>query len=251
MAQERGELGHDNGEGERYHDAARESLRGSDHDHLAQGLRKRAGGSQSRRTGRCCTANKHAARTRSRASRSRDHDDLGDEIQLVVIQPPSSMPAPMPPWISRPETRQPPGYSEWRERHHLVEPITATWQVLNDTSVPPRRCANPGAAPGGGVSGTIGRTGARVNAVDMRGPFNAPRRMPSRNPQSSSGRRAGCRWTLRPTFPGAACRSGDRASPDESCTGMRCTILVKFPVALSGGSKLWNSSLLAGAMTLD
>ena len=46
-------------------------------------------------------------------------------------------------------------------------------QVLNDTCSA-MSAVNPGAAPGGGAPGTMGRTGVRVNAVDMRLPLNEP-----------------------------------------------------------------------------
>src|SRR5882757_9767163 len=103
----------------------------------------------------------------------------------------------------------------------IVDPTTAT-QVLNDTSsaagadgVDMRRCAAQ-------------RTASALHAPDAepalgRVSMDASTDIPGRS------------------RPGSSCRDSIRIF-----TGMRWTILVKFPVALSGGSKL-NSNPLAGA----
>ena len=60
-------------------------------------------------------------------------------------------------------------------------------------------------------------------------------------------RAAWCRWSDRPTCPGADRRRAGSPASSTIFTGMRCTTLVKLPVALSGGSSA-NSCPLAGAM---
>ena len=58
---------------------------------------------------------------------------------------------------------------------------------------------------------------------------------------------AWCRWSARPTCRAAARPRARSSASSTIFTGMRCTTLVKLPVALSGGSRA-NSWPLAGAM---
>ena len=99
----------------------------------------------------------------------------------VVIQPPSSIPAPIPPWISASDAP-----TTWILRMArnapIVEPTTAT-QVLSDTC---SRAGSPGAPCATGAART------RAAVLDMRHCAAQP---------------AWYRWKPPPTFPAATDRS--------------------------------------------
>src|ERR1700722_18326287 len=160
------------------------------------------------------------------------------------------MPAPIPPWISASEAP-----TTWIFRMArnapIVAPTTAT-QVLNDTSSAAgaaERTASP-------AWGTPGDVSAVEPAAMVR---SAPQGARGVEASASDGAGDAAHTPVRGTpVPGlvsidASTDIPGRRVPTGVCpgsrtifTGTRCTILVKLPVALSGGSRL-NSRPLAGA----
>src|ERR1035438_4433989 len=120
----------------------------------------------------------------------------------------------------------------------IVDPTTAT-QVLNDT------CSAAGAIKLA-LPRRIDAARTSAGGVDMR-------RSAAQFTASALHAPVGAEPALGPVSMDASTDIPGRSRPSSGCwdsirifTGMRWTILVKFPVALSGGSKL-NSSPLAGA----